>query len=293
MRHFKTVLSAILLSSTVAISGCVSTTKGGVISPERKQLVLLSTGEVQRMSDEYYRQLIREASAKGKLDTNRYTVSRLREIADRIIPQTKYLREDAVLWDWKVHLITEDTLNAFVMPNAKIVFYSGIIDQLNLTDDEIAAIMGHEVAHALREHTREKMSRNMATNATIGIAASALGLGSGALQVIGLTSQYGLALPHSRSQEAEADAIGMELMARAGYNPHAAISIWQKMQAAKKSKINLEFLSTHPSSETRIKTMTELAPQVQHLYAQSYVSEPVAPAATKKPVVKSSKKKKR
>ena len=195
-------------------------------------------------------------------------MSRLRRIANNIIPQTGVYRPDAPGWDWQVHAIQSNEMNAYVMPGGKIVFYSGIIDRLRLTDAEIAAIMGHEMAHALREHSREKYSRSVATQGVLGIAASALGLSGGQTQLLGIAGQLGLDLPHNRGQEAEADRIGLELMARAGYDPNAAITLWQKMSAADRGN-SPQFLSTHPSSANRIKDLQALIPSVMPLYQAS------------------------
>lgn len=155
-----------------------------------------------------------------------------------------------------------------MMPGGKIMFYSGIIDRLNLTDDEIAAIMGHEMAHALREHARERISNEVATKAGIGIAASVFGLSQGQAQLAGIAGDLGISRPHSRTQEAEADKIGLVLLAKAGYNPKAAISLWQKMQRAGEGEPP-QFLSTHPSSSNRIANLQALLPQVMPYYEQA------------------------
>ena len=148
------------------------------------------------------------------------------------------------------------------------MFYSGIIDRLNLTDDEIAAIMGHEISHALREHSRERLSREYATQTGIGLAASIFGLSQGQAELAGTAGNLGLSLPHSRTQESEADQIGLELMARAGYNPQAAVTLWQKMQKASQGEPP-QFLSTHPTSSSRIAELQSLMPKVTPLYQQS------------------------
>ena len=214
----------VVLSSLLVMTGCASSTTAGTISPDRKQLMIYSNSELQRMADTYYRETLAKARTQGVLDVNAAQVNRVRRIADRLIPQTTLLRTDAANWSWKVHVISEDTVNAYVMPNAKIIFYSGIIDKLSLSDAEIAAIMGHEMAHALREH--------------------------------------------SRSQESEADRIGLEIMARAGFDPQAAVSLWQKMQAMEASSQDLciGFLSTHPTSTNRIKELQALQSSVRPLY---------------------------
>ena len=154
------------------------------------------------------------------------------------------------------------------MPGGKVMFYTGIIDRLNLTDDEIAAIMGHEISHALREHSRERISRQYATQTGIGVAASIFGLSQGQAQLANVAGDLGLSRPHSRTQESEADQIGLELMARAGYNPQAAISLWQKMQRASQGEPP-QFLSTHPASSNRIAELQSLMPKVMPLYQKA------------------------
>ncbi|WP_064606944.1 M48 family metallopeptidase, partial [Moraxella catarrhalis] len=235
MQHFikKNILAVTLAAATTTtIVGCASTTSAGVVGADRKQLLLISSQEIMQLSHQAYLQTINEAHTKGRLDNNTAQVRRLHRIANRLIPQTAVLRPDATRWDWKVHAITDNQINAYVMPSGKIVFYTGIIERLRLTDAEIAAVMGHEMAHALREHSREKASRHIATQGALSIAVNALGLSGGQAQLVGLAGQLGLDLPHSRTQEAEADKIGIELMARAGYDPNAAVTLWQKMQSA-------------------------------------------------------------
>lgn len=256
------IMSAVLILPMV---GCSSTTEGGSIGANRKQLLLVSSEEIIHLSNQSYQQTIAQARQAGKLDTNTAQVARLKRIANRLIPHTAVYRADATSWSWQVHAISSNELNAYVMPGGKIVFYSGIIDRLKLSDDEIAAIMGHEMAHALREHSREQLSRQVATQSTLSIAASALGLSSGQAQLAGLVGEVGLTLPHSRTQESEADKIGLELMARAGYNPNAAITLWQKMQAAG-SGGTPQFLSTHPNPNNRIAVLQSLLPTVMPLY---------------------------
>lgn len=270
MKSLKNTLLATTLTATISlsISGCSSTTDGGTVGANRRQLLLVPSSEIMQLSNQAYQQTIAQARTQGKLDTNIAQVVRLKRIANDLIPQTAVYRSDATRWQWQVHTISSNDINAYVMPGGKIVFYSGIIDRLNLTDAEIAAIMGHEMAHALREHSREKMSRSFATSGVLSIATAALGLSSGQQELAGLAGQLGLNLPHSRTQEAEADKIGLELMARAGYNPNSAITLWQKMQRAGGGSIP-QFLSTHPSSEKRIQAMQALMPTVTPLYHSS------------------------
>lgn len=262
-KSFLSVALAAMLAAPMV--GCSSTTGAGAVGADRKQLLLVSSQEVINLSNQAYQQTIAEARRAGVLDVDAAQVARLKRIANNLIPHTAVYRPDATAWHWQVHAIKSSELNAYVMPGGKIVFYSGIIDTLRLTDAEIAAIMGHEMAHALREHSREKMSRQVATGSLIGIAASALGLSSGQAEMANLAGTIGLDLPHSRTQESEADKIGLELMARAGYNPNAAITLWQKMQAQSGGGTP-QFLSTHPNSSNRIKHIQELLPAVMPLY---------------------------
>ena len=262
----KTLLTlALSMSMVLPMLGCTSTTQAGAVGADRRQLMLVSSEQVLQMSNQAYQQTIADARRKGVLDVNAAQVARLKRIANNLIPHSATYRSDATRWQWQVHLIQSDQLNAYVMPGGKIVFYSGIIDKLKLTDAEIAAIMGHEMAHALREHSREHMSRSVATSSVIGIATAALGMSAGQAQMANIAGDIGLNLPHSRTQEAEADKIGLELMARAGYNPNAAITLWQKMQRHGGGSAP-QFLSTHPNSENRIKNLQALMPAVTPLY---------------------------
>lgn len=271
MKISKKLMMSSLAASViaVAVTGCSTTTDTGAIGVDRNQLLVVSDQQVQQLSNQAFQQEIAAARAKGLLDTNPAQLARLQKISQRLIAQTGAYRSDARQWSWEVHVIKSNELNAHVLPGGKIVFYSGIIDRLSLTDAEIAAIMGHEMAHALREHTRERLSRDVATQTGIGIAASVLGLSQGQAQLAGLAGDLGISRPNSRTQETEADLMGLELMARAGYDPNAAVSLWRKMQSAGGRGEPPQFLSTHPVSSTRIATIQSLLPRVMPLYQQS------------------------
>ena len=271
MKISKKLMMSSLAASviTVGATGCSTTTDTGAIGVDRNQLLVVSDQQVQQLSNQAFQQEIAAARAKGLLDTNPAQLARLKKISQRLIAQTGAYRSDARQWPWEVHVIKSNELNAHVFPGGKIVFYSGIIDRLSLTDAEIAAIMGHEMAHALREHTRERLSREVATQTGIGIAASVLGLSQGQAQLAGLAGDLGISRPNSRTQETEADLMGLELMARAGYDPNAAVSLWRKMQSAGGRGEPPQFLSTHPVSSTRIATIQSLLPRVMPLYQQS------------------------
>ncbi|QNP47152.1 M48 family metallopeptidase [Diaphorobacter aerolatus] len=226
---------------------------------------LVPAETLEKSATQQYDQLLAQAKAKRALagDDNPQLI-RLRDIAKRLIPYTYAWNERARGWRWEVNLVGSKQINAFCMPGGKIAFYTGIIDQLKLTDDEIAMIMGHEMAHALREHSRARIAKTQATNLGISLGASLLGLGDVGRAAAGLGSQL-LTLKFSRSDETDADLVGLELAARAGYNPQASITLWEKMGKATGQQ-GLQFLSTHPSGPHRIKELQENVARVQGLY---------------------------
>jgi predicted Zn-dependent protease len=257
------------LAVIALLSACANTTRPGAVGVNRSQFMMISSSEVDRLSAISYNDQAQKAKEKNILVTSGPTYDRLKRIANRLIPQTGEFRDDTRHWNWQLTLIDAPTLNASCAPGGKISFYTGIIEQLNLSDDEIAAIMGHEIAHAIREHGRERVSQAMAQSVVANIAMAAAGGYGSAVSAANQVAQYVLVLPNSRQNESEADAIGLELAARAGYNPQAAISVWQKMIKATDSKKTPEFLSTHPSGETRIEQLTALMPAVEPLYQAS------------------------
>jgi predicted Zn-dependent protease len=166
-----------------------------------------------------------------------------------------------------VNTLTTKELNAYCMPGGKIMVYSGLVEQLDLTDAELAAVIGHEMAHALREHSRERISREYAQQIALSGVAILTGAGEGLQKLASSVASVTFQLPHSREQESEADTIGLELMARAGYDPNAAVSVWKKMIAANQNQGGPpQFLSTHPSPQTRIQDLEKLVPKVMPLY---------------------------
>ena len=255
-----------VLALLALLSACASTTRPGAVGINRSQFMMASSEDVNRLSATSYNEQNQKAKEKNILLTSGPTYDRLKFIANRLIPQTEAFRDDTRQWDWRLTLIDAPVLNATCAPGGKITFYTGIIEQLNLNDDEIAAIMGHEIAHALREHGRERVSQAAAQNVLVNIAMAVAGPYGSAVNAANQVAQYAIVLPNSRENESEADAIGLELAARAGYNPMGAISVWQKMLKATKDKTSPEFLSTHPSGETRIEQLTALMPAVEPLY---------------------------
>ena len=230
-----------------------------------RQLVPAET--LEGAATQQYSQMLAQARAKNALaPDNHPQLQRLRAIARRLIPYAMPWNDRARQWRWEVNLIGSSQINAFCMPGGKIAFYTGILDQLKLTDDETAMVMGHEMAHALREHARERIAKTQGTNLALRLGSQLLGLGDLGQAAAGLGGQL-LTLQFSRSDESDADLVGLELAARGGYNPQASVSLWEKMGNATGSKQGgLAFLSTHPSGPARIKELQANVPKVQGLY---------------------------
>ena len=263
------ILSATLVcvSALAMFSGCASTTSGGAVGGDRKQLLLVSSQQLNQMAAQSYAKLKADAAAQGALNQDQALLRRVSAIASRLIPQTRVFRPDASSWNWEVNVITSNQVNAFVMPGGKIMVYTGLARQLNLSDDELAVVIGHEMSHALREHSREQISQAIAAQSAIGIGAALLGLGSGSADIANVGYQALIQPKFSRTDENEADRMGLELTARAGYDPRAGVSLWQKMIAAKGGSQPPAFLSSHPTDESRVQTIQSLLPTVMPLYA--------------------------
>jgi predicted Zn-dependent protease len=231
----------------------------------RKQLVLVSEEQAQQAAAQSYAQTLTDAKQKNNLDVDPMMTQRVKRITDRLIVQAGNMYPPSKNWKWSVAVIREDTLNAWCMPGGKMVIYSGIIEKLNLTDDEIAQIMGHEISHALLGHGRERMSRAMATQAGVQLGAILTGVNA---SVMSTAANLALTLPNSRESESEADRYGIELAARAGYNPNAAVQLWDKMSKSGNGQ-SPQFLSTHPSPSNRIQALTALVPKMMPLYEKA------------------------
>lgn len=229
---------------------------------------LVPADEIEAAAHKQYQDMMRTAAKQNALaGPDHPQLQRLRRIAQRMIPFADAWNPRARQWQWEINLFGSKQINAFCMPGGKIGFFSGIIDQLKLTDDEVAQVMGHEIAHALREHARARMGKGAATSIGAGIVSQLLGLGD-----VGRTvANYGvelLSLKFSRDDETEADLVGLELAARAGFDPRAGITLWQKMQAASKGAPP-QWLSTHPAGNTRIAEIEKALPLVLPLYERA------------------------
>ena len=259
---------AVAAASAGLLWGCqsVDTTKPGTVGVDRDQRMMVSAEEVQASSTKAYGQMMAEAQKKGVLDRDAAQVQRVRGIVGRLVPQVVAFRPDAQKWPWEVHVVSIDEANAWCMPGGKMAIYTGLIQRLGLTDDEIAAVMGHEIAHALREHARERVSRQMGTQMAVGIAGALFGIGDLGQSLGTMVADVTLNLPNSRLHETEADRIGVELAARAGYDPRAALRLWEKMAKGASGGQPPKFLSTHPSHEDRLKDLQAYSQKVMPLY---------------------------
>lgn len=272
----KKILITIL--ATLLLGGCATTqtTKSGVVGVERKQYVgLVSEKEAEEQSALAYQQTLKQAESKKVLNTDSAETQRVRAIAQRLIAQVGVFRADAAKWNWQVNVLENKDINAYCMAGGKIMVYTGLLDEIKPTDDELAAVMGHEISHALREHVRERMSRAKAQQMGLLGAAALVGISTkssdNAVKTValgGALATVALTLPNSRTAEHEADELGLELMARAGYNPNAAVTLWEKMNAKDGAKPP-EFLSTHPSNESRVNDIKRLVPTVMPLYEKA------------------------
>lgn len=251
------------------LAGCASTTQGNSDAAQRQQLLLVSPQQMDRMTAQAYAQSLRQAKRQGQLNQRLDVLARVRRVANRLIPATGAFRADAPGWAWEVNVIDRPDLNAWAMHGGKMAVYTGLVDKLQLTDDELAAIMGHEMAHALREHSREAMSQALATDLTINLGVQLLGLGAGVGDMVSTGADLMLRLPNSRRAESEADRLGLELAARSGFDPRAAVSLWQKMAAQSQGKQPPAWLSTHPSHSQRVAELSALAQQLLPVYRQA------------------------
>jgi len=257
-----------MLSRTVAIAllasllaACATNVAG------RRQLMLVSESSAIAQSKQAYVQTMSKLQAEGKLVDDPRIVNRVNTITGRVIAQAIRYRPETQNWEWSVEVIDDPkTINAWCMAGGRMAIYTGIIQKLDLTDDELAQIMGHEISHALLNHTAERMSVAMATQ--LGAVAAGVATDSQATMAgAAVLGQLGLLLPNSRSSESEADRVGMELAAKAGYDPHAAVTLWQKMEKAG-GKGPPQFLSTHPSPGNRQQALAALIPKMMPYYEQ-------------------------
>lgn len=253
----KLIVAALLAASLAA---CAENPVSG-----RKQLVLVSEEQAQASSAKAYAQTVDEAQQSGKISKDAVLNARVKRITDRLVAEAKLMYPPSKDWKWSVVVLDEPKLNAWCMPGGKMAIYTGIVQKLSLTDDEIAQIMGHEIAHAMLGHGRERMSRALAMQGGVLVGSIVSGYDLSGLTPI---ADIALTLPNSRTGESEADRYGVELAARAGYDPRAAVVLWQKMAKAGGNGMP-EFLSTHPSPDNRIQALNDLVPKMTPIYEKA------------------------
>src|SRR5436309_14864870 len=240
----------------------------------RSQFMVVSEDMAIGQSAAAYNSMMGDLGKKRKVEADSPRAEKVRHITDRLIAQAVRFRPDSAKWKWEVQVINDPkTVNAFCMAGGKMAIYSGMWEKLKATDDEIAQVMGHEIGHALLSHTREKMSVAYTSGAATTIAAIALGARQDTALLLETAAQTAIVLPNSREAESEADQVGVELAARAGYDPQAAVTLWDKM--GKLGGSPPEFLSTHPSPEHRAGRLKELGTQVEPLYVAAKEGKPM------------------
>jgi Zn-dependent protease with chaperone function len=271
-------LIARLLVAAVLLVGASGAQAQGAVAPaessestvqvRKPRLLLVPANTVNATAAQQYAQMKQQAQARQLLNVDAPQVQRVRAIAARLIPFGTRFNPQSAQWAWEVNVIDAPQINAFCMPGGKIMVFDGLIDTLRLTDDELAAVIGHEIAHALLEHGRARMSEQVLKLVGLNLAAAYFGLSDVGTAALAQAAQLAITLPYSRGHETDADLVGLELSARAGYDPRAAVSLWRKMGAASRGQPP-PFLSTHPGHAQRIAEIERSLPRVLPLYEKA------------------------
>jgi len=265
---FGALTSALLLMS-VGNTFAVDVQQSDGVSVGKPSILrnLVPAKQLESQASLQYEDMMQQAASQHALAPDKHPqVKRLRAIAARIIPYATKFNPRASQWKWEVNLVGSKQINAFCMLGGKIAVYTGLLDTLKLTDDEVAVVMAHEIAHALREHARERMAKSELTN--IGVSLLGQNIGNGRFNGLFQAGGSLLTLKFSRGDETDADIVGLELSSRAGYDPHAGITLWRKMSASN-SGAPLQWLSTHPSGKNREKEVQRHLPEVMPLYEKT------------------------
>jgi Zn-dependent protease with chaperone function len=255
-------------SPAAAPSVAVTSAEDSGVGARKPRLLLVPESSVNNAAAQQYAQMLRQAQSRGALNGNAAQVRRVREITARLVPLGVRFNPAAARWRWEVNVIDAQQINAFCMPGGKIVVFAGLIDRLKLSDDELAAVIGHEIAHALLEHGRARMSEQVLKSVGLNLAAAYFGLSDASAVLLGQAVQVAITLPYSRGHETDADLVGLELSARAGFDPRAAVTLWRKMAAASAGQPP-QFLSTHPGHAQRIGAIERALPAVLPLYERA------------------------
>jgi Zn-dependent protease with chaperone function len=262
---------------SLLISGCATNNMTG-----RSQLILVSEAAAINKSSSLYSSMIDAFDKDSKLSANTEVNDRVLKITNRLVEKAVLYKPDAQKWKWQVNVIESEEINAFCMAGGKMAVYTGLLEKVNPNDDELAQVMGHEIAHALANHTAEKMSVDILTKVAVATATVAVATsGSGSQQqrnnnanaaqnVAILAGAAFVTLPNSRGAETEADKLGIEIAAQAGYNPAASITLWEKMMEATGNKTKGDFLSTHPSPPNRIAALQALQEPMLKIYQERF-----------------------
>lgn len=268
----KTGLFTILFATTtINLTGCTAAA----------ELTGANTASLNANAAKGYNQIINQARSHGELDTTSVTARRVYSVFNRMKPYANQANKTGVAFNWEMNVVKDDELNAFAMPGGKMVVNTGIVERLKLTDDELAAVIGHEMTHALLEHSKKDAGQKVLTGLAMNVGGALLMSKTGmSSEAVGLTtdivSNYGIDKPFSRSQESQADAGGLRLMAQAGYNPQAAVSVWQKMTQASGDRGKVATLaSTHPNNAQRIVAIQKMLPEVMPIYLAAVKSRPI------------------
>ena len=252
---------AIAIACAAVVAGCATSPTG------RKQLMLVSEGQAISASRQAYVQEMGKYKREGKLVTDPRVLNRVKVITERLVAQAVKMRPDSAKWEWTVEVIDDpQNVNAWCMAGGRMAVYTGLLLKIDPTDDELAQVMGHEIAHAHANHTAERMSVAMASQAGVLAAGILLDQSPSTIAGAAVAAQLAVNLPNSRAAESEADRIGIELAAKAGYDPRAAVTLWQKMAAVGGGKAPPQFLSTHPSDAGRQQALTKLVAQMMPYY---------------------------
>ena len=258
MTSFNKIKNALLLTTITTLAGCTTVA----------DMAGYSSSSLNADAAKNYSQVVSSASSQGAVDNKSNTAIRVKNVFNRMKPYADRANTTGVPFDWQITVIRSPELNAWAMPGGKMAFYTGVVEKLKLTDAEIAAIMGHEMTHALSEHSKKDAGQKILTSLALQLGGAAIQQKTGLnAEAMSLISDYGLDKPFSRNQESQADAGGLRLMAQAGYNPEAAVGVWQKMEAANgRSNTIVTLMSTHPNSGQRIAKIQALLPEVMPVY---------------------------
>ena len=240
------------LLTGAALSGCMSVA----------EMAGYNTATLNQQAAQHYVQIVQQAKSRQVLDVSSPTAQRVHRVFNRLRPYADQANRTGIPFQWQMNVIRSKEMNAWAMPGGKMVIYTGMVERLQLTDDEIAAVIGHEMTHVLLEHSKKAIGGQMLTGIGGFILAGTTGIDG---NLVGLGSDLLANKPFSRYQENEADAGGVRLMALAGYHPQAAISVWEKMSRAE-SGGSIAILSTHPAHRSRIAAIQRMLPEVMPVY---------------------------